>query len=488
MTRSVSRARLQRCAVALGLGAAMLAGGGSALGAATLATPSPDLADPAVPAQWPRGAAYAEAEPGSAPTYTFRTVLADPRLLTLIEAGLAHNQDVALSIANINAARAQYRIQRAQLLPQINAGGDWNHAGGAGTMVSGAAIKGDAFLADGTASWELDLFGRVRSLTTAQRDRYLASVEAARATRLSLVANIADAWETYGADASLLAIAQNTATAARASVALTTRRVEGGIAPLSDQRQAELTLNSARADVAAQSTALARDANALRLLTGGEVALANLPTSIADASARLGTVPAGMDSTVLLRRPDVSEAEANLRAAKANIGAARAGLFPKITLTSVAGVASTALSTLFTGGAFAWGAGAVANWPIFAGGAVKSAFRLSEAQRDAALATYRKTIETAFRDVADALSRSGTIEAQLAAATAARDAAADNYRLADRRYQGGVTGWLESLTAQQALYAQEKALVATRLAAASNRVALYQALGGDDPVAEKLGK
>ena len=142
---------------------------------------------------------------------------------------------------------------------------------------------------------------------------------------------------------------------------------------------------------------------------------------------------------------------------------------------------------MFTGGAFAWGTGAAASWPIFNGGASKSAFRLSEAQRDASLATYRKAIQSAFRDVADALARGGTIDAQLAATTAARDAAADNFRLADRRYQGGVTSWLESLTAQQALYAQDKALVSTRLAAASNRVALYRALGGDDPVVGNSG-
>ena len=472
-----------RKALALALCAGVLASPG--LGAA-----APALVDSPVPSQWPSGPAYGDPGAGrvQAPRYSFRAVLADPRLIALIETGLAHNQDVALALANIAAARAQYRIQRAALMPQINASGGWNHAEGQGNMLSGTTVKGDAYSAEGSASWELDLFGRVRSLTAAQRARYLASEEAARATRLTLVANIADAWLTYAADASLLTIARNTASAARASVTLTTRRVEGGIAPLSDQRQAELTLHSAEADVAAQTTALARDGNALRLLTGAEGAAANLPADIADASAQLATVPAGMDSSVLLRRPDVAEAELLLRAAKASVGAARAGLFPKITLTGVAGVASTALSMLFTGGAFAWGTNAAASWPIFNGGASKSAFRLAQAQQDAAVATYRKSIESAFRDVADALARGGTIEAQLAASTAARDAAADNFRLADRRYQGGVTGWLESLTAQQALYTQEKTLVCTRLAAASNRVALYAALAGDDPMATMSSK
>ena len=465
---------------ALGLGVALMAGSPALAGPTTAGSP--------MPPQWPSGPAYGATATGTAPTYSYRAVLADPRLVALIETGLAHNQDVALSLANIAAARAQYRIQRAALLPQIDASAGWNHAGGAGTLVSGAATKGDSYLAEGSAaSWEIDLFGRLRSLTAAQKARYLASEEAARATRLMLVADIADAWLTYAADASLLTIAQSTYQAAASSVALTTRRVEGGVAPLSDQRQAELVQNSAAADVAAQTTALARDINALRLLTGAEVPPATLPADIADAGAHLATVPAGMDSAVLLRRPDVAEAELNLRAAKADVSAARAALFPKITLTGVVGVASTALSTMFTGGAFAWGTGAAASWPIFNGGASKSAFRLSEAQRDASLATYRKAIQSAFRDVADALARGGTIDAQLAATTAARDAAADNFRLADRRYQGGVTSWLESLTAQQALYAQDKALVSTRLAAASNRVALYRALGGDDPVVGNSG-
>lgn len=445
--------------------------------------------DPAVPSHWPTGPAYAAQGVDSAPTYTYRAVLADPRLVALIEAGLARNQDVALALANIAEARAQYRIQRAQLFPQFDASAGYSREGGAGTMVNGATVKGDSYLAEGTvASYELDLFGRVRSLTAAQRANYLASTEAARAARLTLVGEIANAWLSYAADASLLTIAQNTAKSARNSVLLTTKRVAGGIAPLSDQRQAELTLHTAEADIAEQTTAVARDINALRLLTGGEVAPANLPGDIADASAHLSEVPAGLESTVLLRRPDVAQAELQLRAAKYQVSAARAALFPKITLTGVLGVASTALSTLFTGGAFAWGTGAAANWPILDGGANKSAFRLSQAQHDAAIATYRKAIESAFRDVADTLARRGTIEAQLAATAAARDAAADNYRLADRRYQGGVTSWLESLTAQQALYASEKVLVATRLARASNFVALYQSLGGDDPMAGQTGK
>jgi len=454
------------------------------LGAAAMLTcAAPAMADsPPVPAEWPTGAAYAGPNV-DAPAYSYRDVMGDPRLVRVIDLALAYNQDVAQALANIEAARAQYRIQRAAGLPQIDAGVGYNRAGGSGTLLGGnTAVKGDLFSASGTvASYEIDLFGRVKSLTAAQKARFLASEAAARAARLTLVADVADAWLRLAADASLLRIARDTAAAAQSSVRLTSRRVAGGIAPLTDQRQAELTLHIAEADIAADTSALAQDANALRLLAGAEVPSEDLPTNIADASAHIAVVPAGMSSAVLLRRPDVAESELALTAAKANVGAARAALFPRITLTGLAGVASAALGSLFTGGAFAWGVGPAISWPIFNGGASKANLALSKAQADAALAEYRKAIQSAFADVSNALARSGTIDAQLAAVQGEESAAADNARLVDRRYRGGISSYLDSLTATQALYASQKSLVATQLASASSRIALYRALGGDAP-------
>lgn len=440
-----------------------------------------DPAPPPIPGAWPAGDAYVLPGDAALPSYGYAQVLGDARLVRLIGLALDHNQDLAAALANIEAARGQLTVQRAALLPEFDANGGFTHAEGQGSRVSGAATKGDLASLTGTmASYELDLFGRLRGLTAAARASYLATAAGSRATRLVLIASVANGWLTYAADRSLLQLAQDTAASARQSVALTRRRVEGGIAPLADQRKAELTLRTAEADIAAQTNAVAQDLNALRLLVGADVPADALPGGIADASAHLAPVAPGLDSAILLRRPDVAQAEFTLRAAYANVDAARAAMYPKITLTGVAGVATTALSGLLTPSSFAWALGTAASWPIFKGGAVKGAYKVSQAQRDAALAAYRKALQSAFADVANVLARRGTIEAQVSATQAARDAAADNYRLTDRRYQGGIGTWLDALTAQQSLYAAEKTLVATSLTRASNLVGLYRALGGDN--------
>ena len=290
---------------------------------------------------------------------------------------------------------------------------------------------------------------------------------------------MSDAWLTYGADASLLQTAKATADAARDSLKLTRARFDGGIAPLTDVRQAEIVLATAEGDVANLTTLLAQDGNALRLLVGADVDPAMLPQSIEDAAAGIGEVPAGLDSSILLRRPDVLSAEWQLRAANAQIGAARAALFPKISLTGLFGFSSTALGSLFDQGSFGWQAGPTASYPIFSGGAGRAGVRLSQAQRDAALASYRKAIQTAFADVANVLARQGTITAQLDAAHSADKAAADNLRLADLRYKGGIASYLQNLTARQSRYASARTLINVQLLRAINRVALYRALGGD---------
>jgi multidrug efflux system outer membrane protein len=240
-----------------------------------------------------------------------------------------------------------------------------------------------------------------------------------------------------------------------------------------------LTLRTAQADVAAQTNAVAQDLNALRLLAGSDVPEDLLPTGLDEAASHLKPVPAGLDSSILLRRPDVMQSEFTLRAAEANVDAARAALYPKITLTGVTGFATLALGSLFTPANFAWGLSSAASYPIFKGGAAKANAKAVAATRDASLATYRKTVQTAFQDVANVLARRGTIEAQIAALQAARDAAQDNYRLVDLRYRGGVGTYLDALTAQQSLYASEKTLVAAKLTRASNLVGLYRAIGGD---------
>ena len=260
---------------------------------------------------------------------------------------------------------------------------------------------------------------------------------------------------------------------------LTRARLEGGVSSRIDLAQAEQVLATAQADLAQQTTLVAQDGNALQLLVGQPVEGALLPLTLDDAAAGIQALPAGIDSTVLLRRPDVVEAEYQLRATNAEIGAARAALFPRLSLTGLLGFASTALRTLFTGGAFNYSVSPTASYSIFNAGAGRANVAYSQAQRDAALATYERSIQSAFRETADALARQGTIDAQLTANRRFATAAADTLRLTNARYQGGIDTFLSSLDAQRSYYQAQRTLAATQLVAATNRVALYQALGGD---------
>jgi len=427
----------------------------------------------AVPPSWPAGDAYLRQSEATLPAVTYQEIFRDPRLQSLIEQGLFNNQDLALAAANIAAARAQHRIQRAELFPEVDAQtgvtGVKNDNGGASSQLTAGV---------GIPSFELDLFGRIRSLTKAQLNRYFASEAAARSTRLALVADIADAWLTYGADASLLKIAEETAASAKRSVALTRARLEGGIAPRTDLRQAELVLYGANATVARQRTALAQDVNLLQLLIGQPIDSAMLPESIEQAAPTVHPLPAGVSSLVLLRRPDVMQAEYQLRAANAEIGAARAALFPRISLTGLLGLASSSLTGLF-GAGFAWTGSADATYPIFRAGAGVANVHLSEAERDAAVATYRKAIQTAFREVSDALARQGTAGIELREREAQLASAEDNYRLSEARYRAGIDNFLLTLDSQRNLFSVQQSVVQMRLDTASNLVDLYRALGGD---------
>lgn len=436
--------------------------------------PHYELPAPSVPGSWPVGDAYLRQSEATLPAVTYQQIFRDPRLQALIGQALVNNQDLLVAAANIAAAREQYHIQRANQLPQLDAN--------AGVTLTGdrdKTVSADYQAGLSVPSFELDLFGRLRSLSHVQLERYFATAAGARATRLTLVAEIADGWLAYAADASLLLIARETAASAEKSVTLTRLRLQGGIAPRTDLRQAEQILTSAQADLAQQRTLVAQDINALQLLVGTPIDPKLLPASIDEAAPTIGELPAGLDSYVLLRRPDVVEAEYQLRAANAQIGAARAALFPKISLTGLLGFASSALTSLFTGGAFGWQASADAAYTIFNAGAGRANVRLSEAQRTAALGTYQKAIQTAFREVADALARQGTMADQLAARQKQQSAAADYYLLAEARYKAGVDNFLSTLDAQRSYYSAQQLLVQTKLTAARNRVDLYQSLGGD---------
>jgi len=447
--------------------------------------------DSAVPASWPVGDPYLVQSEAALPAVTYKDIFRDPRLQTLIDQALINNRDLMVSVANIEAARAQFQIQRAQQFPQVGASagvtltgdrgssGSGNGSGSGGSGKSSKTVTAQYSAGLSVPSFELDLFGRLRSLTHAQFERYLATEAAARATRLTLVAEIANGWLDYAADTSLLAVSQDTAATAAKSVRLTQARVNAGIAARTDLVQAEQILDTAQADVANQRTLVAQDVNALQLLVGAPIDPKLLSSSIDEASPTIAELPPGLSSYVLLRRPDVVEAEYNLRAANANIGAARAALFPKISLTGLLGFASNALTSLFTGGAFGWSASANAVYTIFNAGAGHANVRLSEAQREAAVATYQGTLQSAFRDVADALARRGTMGDQLSARQRQDAAAAEYLRLSEARYKAGVDNYLTTLDAQRSYYSARQLLVQTKRMAAQNLVNLYQALGGD---------
>ncbi|WP_420139384.1 efflux transporter outer membrane subunit [Sphingomonas sp.] len=481
---------------------------------------------PAVPPSWPAGDAYPQPSEARLPSVTYRDIFRDPRLQTLIQQALANNQDLRSALANIESARALYRVQRADIFPSINAnagvtarkgagqnfgnnngvgggvpgtgtggtpgdgtgtggngtGGNGNN-GGNGVVANGGSGRVTTYTVQaGASAWEIDLFGRLRSLARSEFNQYLATDAAARATRLTLVADTADAWLTYASDRSLLLIAEDTAKSAQTTVQLTQARLNGGVAPRTELRQAQTVLATALADQARQRTLVAQDRNALQLLVGAPVAENLLPNAIEDADGQLAELPAGLDSGVLLRRPDVVEAEYQLRAANARIGAARAAFFPRISLTAVAGLASTALSSLFSGGAFSWTVAPSASLPIFDGGRNAGNLAYAKAQRDVFVANYQRAIQTAFREAADALARRGTIVAEVEANQLNVTAAQDTLTLETARYREGIDPYLNTLDAQRTLYAARQRVVNIRLTRAQNLVNLYQTLGGDELV------
>jgi multidrug efflux system outer membrane protein len=437
--------------------------------------PRYDRVAPPIPERWPAGDPYLLASEAGLPIYSYKDVFTDTRLQTLIAQAMADNRDLRIAAANIAVAREQFRIQSADQLPSVGISGGVALSGDKSGKLTAAYNVGPSI-----PSFELDLFGRLRSLSKAEFERYLATESAARAVRLALIADIANAWLSYAADSSLLLIAKETAASAAKSVQLTRLRYDGGVAPRTDLRQAEQIQSQAEADLARQHAAVAQDHNLLQLLVGSPVDSSLLSASIDEAFGTLVAPKPGLESSVLLRRPDVVQAEHELIAANADIGAARAAMFPQISLTSLFGFASTALTSLFNAGGFAFGASADISYTIFDRGAGRARVRSSEAQRSAALATYEKAIQTAFREVSDALARRGTINQEIAARQRQKEAASDLYLLTDARYNAGIDNFLASLDAQRSYYSTQQALIETKLTAAQNLVEIYRTVGGED--------
>ena len=435
-----------------------------------------------VPATSPSGPAYPVAEPQPVNLLGWRELFTDPQLKAVIAEALANNRDLRIAVANIQEARAQYQVQRSALLPSINAQGSETYTRTPASVVGVPGLTGSfdsrVYSAEvGFSAFELDLFGRIRSLTRAQQEQYFATVQARRTAQISLIAEVAADYLTYGADQAQLQIARDTQASAQASLDLTVKRLKGGVGAELDVAQARTVVDQASVDVARLITQTAQDKNALDLVVGAPVDPGALPADVGDV-ARADALPGAIRSEMLLTRPDVVESEDQLRAANANIGAARAAFFPSLTLTAQGGVASTALQTLFRAGAGAWTFAPTITQPIFDFGKNRANLSLAKAQRDAAVATYELSIQTAFREVADALAQRGTIDQQLAGEQALVDASADALRMSTARYERGSDTYLNVLIAQRTLFAAQQSLVSARLAEAANLVTLYKVLGG----------
>ncbi|MCP1470256.1 multidrug efflux system outer membrane protein [Sphingobium sp. OAS761] len=427
---------------------------------------------PPVPASFPTGAAYEVPQASVVAGLPWIQLVQDAKLRTIIARALADNRDLRATLAAVDSARAQYRVERSAQFPTLAATAD-------ATIQRRNGERQESYGADiGISAFEIDLFGRVRSQTRSALESYLATQEGARAARISLVAETATAYATLAADQDLLALSRETLASARRTLDLNRSLNAAGLAGKLDVHQAETIVEQAGADVAAYVTQVAQDRNAIELLAGAPVEDALLPLSLESLMPGIASVPAGLSSDILLQRPDVLQAEHQLKAANADIGAARAAMFPRISLTAAIGVASSALSALFDGGSSLWSAAPSASLPIF-GGANRANLDYSKAERDRYLAQYEGAIQTAFREVSDALAREGTIEGQQAAQRRLVTASRNAYDLADQRYRAGIDTFLATLTSQRSLYAARRSAIATDLALISNRITLYRVIAAD---------
>jgi multidrug efflux system outer membrane protein len=443
-----------------------------------------------VPANWPSGPAYKETSSSrgapAAAELPWREFFTDERLQQIIDTALKNNRDLRVAALNVERARALYRVQRAELFPRVETG---TSASKQRVMISGSTglVTIEQYSVNlGITSWEIDFFGRIRSLSQRALEEYFATEQARRSAQILLISEVANAYLTLAAARENLKLARSTLETQQAAYHLIRRRFEAGIAPELDLRQVQTRVDAARVDVARYTELAAQVENALNLLAGSPVPADLLPAELSIVKP-LRDVSPGMSSEVLLRRPDILQAEHVLKAAHANIGAARAAFFPRVALTSAIGSASGELSGLFKSGSFVWNYAPQIVLPIF-DARTWSGLKATKVERDIAVAQYEKAIQDAFREVADALARKGTVGDQLEAQQSLVEATAKTYRLSNARYEKGIDIYLNVLDAQRSLYSAQQGLIAIRLSKLSNQVRLYAVLGGgSDPGAPPEG-
>ena len=439
--------------------------------------------EPPVPADWPKDSAYRDtgtaAGAPTAPDLEWRGFFTDPKLQKIIGMALNNNRDLRLAALNVERARGLYGIQRGELFPILEAVGSgrkelvpaWASGDAAGEITT---ERYDVKLS--VSSWEIDFFGRIRSLKDRALEEYLATEQARRSARILIVSDVANAYLVLAADRESLRLSESTLETQRAAYDLVRRRYELGLASELDLRRAQMSVDAARVDVARFMQLAAQDENALDLLAGAPVPRDLLPEDLGSVRPP-EEISAGLPSEVLLGRPDILAAEHRLKGANANIGAARAAFFPRISLTAAFGTASGDLSGLFGSGSRAWTFSPEAVLPIF-DARTWPALAVSRVDKEIAVAQYERAIQIAFREVADALAVRGTVERQISAQQSLVDASTRTYRLSTVRFEKGIDDYLGVLDAQRSLYAAQHALIAVHLAGVANQVRLYAVLGG----------
>ena len=448
-------------------------------------TMAPKYTRPAapVPAAWPEGEAYKQAaatDNKPIADIPWQDFFVDENLRKVIALALENNRDLRVAALNIERSRAQYRIRRSDLFPKVDATAD----GSVQRISDDLSTTGRGDTVDqysvglGVSSYELDLFGRVRSLKDQALEQYLATEQARRSVQISLVAEVAANYLTLAADRERLKLARETLESQQSSYNLTKNRFDAGVSSALDLHQARTSVESARVDIARYTTLVAQDENALSLVVGAPVPADLRPSALTDTLTAMKDFTTGLPSDVLLQRPDIVQAENLLKGANANIGAARANFFPRITLISSVGFGSNELSGLFTGDSFTWSFAPRITLPIFTAGENQATLEVAKTDRDIAVAQYEKAIQTAFREVADALAQRGTIDDQLSAQQAFTDATAETHHLSQLRYDKGVDNYLQVLDAQRALYGAQQNLIGVRLIRLINQATIYKVLGG----------
>jgi multidrug efflux system outer membrane protein len=414
----------------------------------------------------------------------WRDVFTDPALRRVIELSLANNRDLRVAVLNIEKARAQYGVQNAALFPTVNASGSGSGSRTPADLSSTgkAAVSHQYSATLGFSAYELDLFGRVRSLNAQALEQFLATADARRSSQISLIAEVATSYLTLAADQDRLKLARSTLASQNDSYRLNQRSYELGVTSALTLRQAQTSVDSARVDVERYTAQVAQDRNALVLLVGADVPAELLPQTLPDASratsSPLASIAPGLPSDLLQRRPDILQAERTLKAANANIGAARAAFYPSISLTASAGSSSSSLSGLFKGGSGSWSFVPQISLPIFDAGANQANLDIATVSRDINVAQYEKAIQTAFQEVSDALAQRSTLGRQLEAQQSLVDATADSLQLSDARFKRGVDSYLGVLDAQRSLYTAQQNLIGTQLSRLTNLVTFYKVLGG----------